>query len=93
MKGRLFFTSHAKDHPTESKNNLKTAKHFAIKYKDPRMDINVNILKSSPCLRCSTFSNESACPDIESCAKLDEFQRAASACCSLFKTDNSPVIS
>jgi hypothetical protein len=46
---------------------------------------NLEILKESPCVRCELFAEESSCPYVKGCSKINEFQRLAAVHCTLCK--------
>jgi hypothetical protein len=48
-------------------------------------ELNTEILKKSPCLHCELFVSGNVCPYANGCSKIDEFQRVASAHCTLHK--------
>lgn len=44
-----------------------------------------DMLKKSPCLTCELFVSGTACPHSSACSKIDQFQRIATACRSLYR--------
>jgi hypothetical protein len=49
---------------------------------------NLEILKESPCLRCALFAEDTPCPYVKGCSKIDEFQRVAASHCTLCKSED-----
>ncbi|NVM23548.1 MAG: hypothetical protein HWN68_17420 [Desulfobacterales bacterium] len=60
---------------------LKVVKPAKRKHAEPDLDI----LNKSPCLQCGLFVENTACPYVKRCGKIDEFQRLAAACRTLCK--------
>ena len=50
-----------------------------------RVELNLEVLRESPCLRCDLFVSDSRCRYVRRCSKIDEFQRVAAVHCTLFK--------
>ena len=53
---------------------------------EQRPELNLEILKKSPCLHCELFARGAACSYVKKCSKIDEFQRMAAAHCTLHKS-------
>jgi hypothetical protein len=49
-------------------------------------DSDADLLKRSPCLTCDLFERGTACSYADECSKIDAYQRAAAAHCTLFKS-------
>jgi len=43
------------------------------------VELNLDLLQESPCLRCELFVEDKSCPHRKGCGKLDEFQRVAAS--------------
>ena len=54
----------------------------------PGNELDTEILKKSPCLHCELFVSGNVCPYANGCSKIDEFQRVASAHCTLHKSQD-----
>jgi predicted GNAT family N-acyltransferase len=63
------------------KENRKVFKPANRHKREPDLEI----LKESPCLRCELFVEETSCPYVRGCSKIDEFQRLAAVHCTLCK--------
>jgi hypothetical protein len=50
-----------------------------------RAEPNLDILKKSPCLRCELYVENTICPYVKGCSKIDEFRRVAAVHCTLYK--------
>ena len=50
-----------------------------------RDEPNLGVLNRSPCLRCELYVENTICPYVKGCSKIDEFQRVAAVHCTLYK--------
>ena len=53
-----------------------------------RDEPNLDILNRSPCLRCELYVENTMCPYVTGCSKIDEFQQVAAVHCTLYKDHN-----
>ena len=50
-----------------------------------RDEPNLDVLKQSPCRQCGLYVENTICPYVNGCSKIDEFQRVAAVHCTLYK--------
>ena len=63
------------------KRGEKSARPVRRNADEPDLDV----LRKSPCLYCQLYIENTACPYVDACSKIDEFQRVAAVHCTLYK--------
>jgi len=53
-----------------------------------RAEPNLDLLNESPCLQCDLYIENTICPYVMACSKIDEFQRVAAVHCTLYKDND-----